>query len=914
MSCTVYRARVQALVILGVVAATAPTAFGQQPLTVYVAHDGRDEWSGALPEPNAQGTDGPLASPERALEQVRRMRAAAADATAPAAIVLRAGVYHLSTPLVLKAEDSGLTVRAWPGEQAVLSGGRIVTAWRPRQGEVLQADLGQLGLRAGEFHELYVNGLRQPVARVPNFDPEHPRIGGWLTNEETVEPGAKAKLRYREGTLEPTRWSHPERALLILHDTLNWETHWLPLKLVDPAQRLLEGVPIPRCNAVEAGCPFYIANVFEELDAPGEWYADPDTQTLYLWPPAGGDDGRVVTVPAIESAIAVQGSVVGGPLAEGIRIEHIEVRDCRGPGMSLSGASDCAVIGCLLRNCLQGVLLGDETHSCRIAGNDITQTGTDGISTVTWTTDDHERVTDHVIDNNHIFDFGWGDISGRSSGVQLWSCARIMVTHNLIHDGPRMGIGADIINDCVFAYNHCHHMNLTTADSGLFYAATAADWSRPVDEQVQRNRTINSRNEFHHNLLHDSGGWGHQGGGAFSFPHFTFGIYLDPQGCGWTIHHNVIYNTVHGAFAANAGLENTFENNVCVDGRDYQLYLHPWTALPLPTSGNRIEGNILAYGGRNSRLYDLGDFKDQHAVFGRNLISAPDMPRLPLPGVEVNSGWAEWTRAGRDAGSALDDPQFVDPANADYRLRDSSPAFALGFERIDLEDVGLCDSPERHTPPGPEPDVLREPANYRAMPRVDLQPARRDYEDYPVGATERGANVQAPEGSAVEVSEETAAAGRRSLKVSEAGGLQYPWEPYITYTVNWDDGIAQGGFDLYLQPGTVFEYAWRDDPARYNLGPALRVDGQGVLTANGKQVGRLPVGEWVRLDVVCPLGERADGTYSLIVKVGRRPSQRFDSLACSRDFKLLNCVVIASTGKGPGAFYIDNLEFAVVGE
>lgn len=899
--------RIGLLLVLTTAATLAVPTSAQQPLTVYVAPDGRDEWSGLLPAPNADGTEGPVASPQRALEQLRRARK---TSTAPAAIVLRGGVYHLPAPLVLKAEDSGLTVRAQAGEQAVLSGGRIVTAWRPYQGEVLQADLGPLGLRADEFHELYVNGLRQPLARVPNFDPDHARIGGWLTNEETVEPGTKAKLRYREGTLDPTRWSHPERALLIFHDTLNWETHWLPLKLVDPAQRLLEGVPIPRCNAVEAGCPFYIANVFEELDAPGEWYADPDTQTLFLWPPAGGDDGGVVTVPAIESAIVVQGSVVGGPLAEDIRIEHIEIRDCRGPGISLSGARDCAVIGCGIRNVQLGVLLGDASHACRVAGNDITQTGVDGISTVTWTTDDHERVTDHVIDNNHIWDFGWGDISGRSSGVQLWSCARITVSHNLIHDGPRMGIGADIINDCVFAYNHCHHMNLTTADSGLFYAATAADWSRPVDEQVQRNRTVNSRNEFHHNLLHDSGGWGRQGSGSpFWYPYFTFGIYLDPQGCGWRIHHNVVYNTVHGAFASNAGLENVFENNICVDGRDYQLYLHPWTALPCPTSGNRIERNVFAYTARNARLYDVADFKDDYAVFERNLISAPGTPHLSLPGVPLADGWAEWMRAGRDAGSRLDDPQFVDPENADYRLRDTSPAFDLGFEQIDLSDVGLYDCPERHSPPGPEAPVLREPADYRSMPRVDLQPPCRDYEDYPVGAAERGANVQAPEGSAVEVSEEMAAEGRRSLKISEAGALQYPWEPYITYTVNWDEGVAQGGLDLCLQQGTVFEYAWRDDPAKYNLGPALRVDAQGMLTANGKQVGRLPVGEWVRLDVVCALGDRADGTYSLIVKVGRRPAQRFEGLACSPDFTWLNCVLIMSMGEGPGVFYLDNLDF-----
>ena len=41
----------------------------------YVATDGKDVWSGTLPEPNHDGTDGPFATLARARDAVRQLRA-----------------------------------------------------------------------------------------------------------------------------------------------------------------------------------------------------------------------------------------------------------------------------------------------------------------------------------------------------------------------------------------------------------------------------------------------------------------------------------------------------------------------------------------------------------------------------------------------------------------------------------------------------------------------------------------------------------------------------------------------------------------------------------------------------------------------------------------------------------------------
>jgi len=50
----------------------------------------------------------------------------------------------------------------------------------------------------------------------------------------------------------------------------------------------------------------------------------------------------------------------------------------------------------------------------------------------------------------------------------------------------------------------------------------------------------------------------------------------------------------------------------------------------------------------------------------------------------------QWrTRYGFDKTSVIADPQFVDAARGDYRVRDGSPALPLGFVNLDPAAVGL---------------------------------------------------------------------------------------------------------------------------------------------------------------------------------------------------------------------------------
>jgi hypothetical protein len=57
----------------------------------------------------------------------------------------------------------------------------------------------------------------------------------------------------------------------------------------------------------------------------------------------------------------------------------------------------------------------------------------------------------------------------------------------------------------------------------------------------------------------------------------------------------------------------------------------------------------------------------------------------------VASAPATWLQkqSGRDEHSIIADAQFVDPANRNFRMKDGSPALALGFVNFPMDRFGV---------------------------------------------------------------------------------------------------------------------------------------------------------------------------------------------------------------------------------
>ena len=101
---------------------------------------------------------GPISTPQAALDAARA-------AVKPVRIIVGDGVYPLTGPVALTADDSAVTWEAAPGARPVFTGGRAVTGWTKAEGGLWKAALPD---KAWKFEQLWINGRRATLARSPN--------------------------------------------------------------------------------------------------------------------------------------------------------------------------------------------------------------------------------------------------------------------------------------------------------------------------------------------------------------------------------------------------------------------------------------------------------------------------------------------------------------------------------------------------------------------------------------------------------------------------------------------------------------------------------------------------------------------------------------------------------------------------
>ena len=238
-----------ALAVLMPLGAFAPAEAA--PATLFVAPTGNDTNPGSLEKP--------FATLQRAQQAARK--AAGHDAVT---VNVRTGTYYLPDTLVLTAEDSGtqaapVVYQAYQNEQPIISGGVLMhnLKWEPYKDGIMQAKV-PTGFTTDQ---LFVNGERQPMARYPNFDPKVLHVNG--TAADAISPQRAA------------RWKDPAGGFIHALHAAEWGgMHYLITGKGADNKLTYEGGwqnnrPAGMHNEFR-----FVENIFEELDAPGEWFLD----------------------------------------------------------------------------------------------------------------------------------------------------------------------------------------------------------------------------------------------------------------------------------------------------------------------------------------------------------------------------------------------------------------------------------------------------------------------------------------------------------------------------------------------------------------------------------------------------------------------------------------------------------------
>lgn len=666
----------------------APAAVRTAP-RVYVSTRGNDTWSGRLAEPARNGNDGPFRTLERARDEVRKLKARGALPLGGLVIHIDGGVYELQQPLAFTAEDSGtpgcpILYRARPGSEVRIVGGRMVTGWArvtdaavlerldPAAREsVLQADLKAIGMaefpamEAGQSWGASRPGLEVFFGNEPMTLARHPNEG-FITIPEVLGPTPQ-DIRGTKGCMEgifryegdrPRRWAGEKDVMLEGYWFWDWADQRLRVASIDTAQRVITLEPAPQhAYGFRSGMYYYAYNLLPELDQPGEWYLDRDAGILYFWPPAPIDESQVVV------------SVLPGLVTMG-DVSHVTLRGltfecCQGTALSVANATNVQVAGCVIRN-TGGWAIELSGRESGVVGCDIYNTADGG---VILSGGDRRTLTpaNLSVDNCHIWRYGrWNPIC--KPAVQVNGVGN-RVTHNLIDDGPHMAImwGG---NDHLFEFNEIHSVVHSANDAGIMYAGY---------DPAMRGHMIR------HNYFHHVYGFQNKG---------CNGVYLDDMFCSATIYGNVFYKVPRAAFIGG-GHDNVVENNIFVDC-DPALHVDArmmgWAAASVPIMKERLEAVPYREEPWRSRYPQLLTYLEGNYAQPRGNRVARN--------ICWGGRWDEIEESAKPGVELVDnlvgeDPLFVDAEKGDFRLREDSPAWKLGFERIPTEQIGLYKSPLR---------------------------------------------------------------------------------------------------------------------------------------------------------------------------------------------------------------------------
>jgi len=692
-------------------------------MKLYVSPVGNDQWSGTLPEPNATGTDGPLASIIGARDRIRRLinpikyaspQAPRETYAGPITVFLRGGRYVLTEPIEFTPEDSlPVSYVAYPGETPILDGGTQITNWEigtVNGKECWVAELPEVAAGGWSFRQLFVNGARRPRPRLPKEGfflmedvPGLSLPAGWEKRQQNA-------FIAREGDF--ALWKNiTDVEVVALHW---WIEERLPVLSYDPGTRLVQLSRYSHSPLVDDRqthyARYYVDNVFEALTEPGEWYLDRSAGKLYYLPlPGEAPDNSAVFAPRLLQLMQIKGdpdtnNLVGFLQFKGLVFEHADWRQpgeegadesvgCRAPSsrthrgnrgaapqaacdipgiIRLEGARHCLFEGCSIQHGgWFGIEIADGCEGVAIVGCLLSDLGAGGVkingADATGPRSrrtGNNQITDNVIQScGRVFHSACGVLAAHSSGN--------LIAHNHIHDlyytgiscGWVWGYGESVSHNNRIEKNHIHNIGQgMLSDMGGVYLLG-----------VQPGTIVRG------NLIHDVkklnyGGWC---------------LYTDEGSSHIILEENVCYNTNGEIFHQHYGRENIVRNNIFLFGEDAIVVY----SRVEPHLGFTFERNILVSNGapiflRNYAegerriISDLNLFWD---VTGQTFLNDNGQEKLSLQ---------EWQSLGHDRHSLIADPQLRDVEKRDFTLDENSPAFALGFKPIDMADVG----PRRSVP------------------------------------------------------------------------------------------------------------------------------------------------------------------------------------------------------------------------
>ena len=290
---------------------------------LYVSPEGKDSNPGTLQHP--------FQTVERARDAIRALRRKQGTPQ-PVTVYLREGTYTLPSPLIFRPEDGGsaagpVTYRAYKNERPLISGGKVVTGWKSsRRGgkEIWTAELPAVKSGTLFFRELWADGQRRNRARHPNTGYRKVHAVPDVTPKPLWSDGS-TRFQFSPEDI-PAGWTYTDAVAMVMN---RWTESHLPILRIDHQAGTIH-FSKRSVFTLDKGDDYYLENVPEAMDAPGEWYLDRQRGEVHYMPMPGESIGATrVVIPVLSQLVRLEGDPeqqrsVEHMTFEGIAFSYVE--------------------------------------------------------------------------------------------------------------------------------------------------------------------------------------------------------------------------------------------------------------------------------------------------------------------------------------------------------------------------------------------------------------------------------------------------------------------------------------------------------------------------------------------------------------------------------------------------------------
>ena len=612
------------------------------------------------------------------------------------------GVHHLDSTIVITHQQSGsetfpVTYRAQtPGKAVICGSDTLQLEWQRWNGNIFVAEVSD---SIPYIDQLYVNGKPAIMARYPNRNGK-PVFDCWELEEK---PEVDSLLDVFN-PLRVASWDNPKGAYVhAMYGQLWGDIHW-KVSGRNKNELTYEGEEYSHLTSILHPTYRFIENVFEELDAPGEWFYNASERRLYYYPIAGEDieKSRFEYVRLTElirlsgfSSTPVQSVHFSGLVFRQTARTFLEQQEpllrsdfsvCRKAAVNFEGTKQCKIEYCEFDGVGgNAISVNRYNRELLIYGCYIHDNGAHGIIFVgspsavrnplyAYDTPNYELMDRIPGPKNNIYPANCrvedclitriGRTEKQAAPILISMSYAITVNHCSIYDVPRSGI---TISDGTFGghiVEYCDIFNTVQETSKLgSFCAWGRDryWSPMVDQtvaEVKKDSQLPGLDMIDTNKIRNNR-WSCDRG---------YAINLDEGASNYQIYNNILLD---GGLKLHCGYHRTVTNNIIVNNS-----LHP--QLWYEGSEDVFKHNIVA-GAYQPKAMDVSI--TEKGQWGREIDYNFFVCR--------DSTLHRFTSNLCDIHSLIGSPDFQAPEKGDFRISRESPAMKIGYQNFNMRSFGV---------------------------------------------------------------------------------------------------------------------------------------------------------------------------------------------------------------------------------